>query len=140
VRVSGVLETVLYCGALDAAERFYAGVLGLERIGAEPGRHLFLRCGSSVLLLFRPDVTARVQTWVGEAPIPLHGAVGAGHVAFRVEESELDAWRVRLAAAGFPIESEVRWPGGAVSLYVRDPAGNSVEVAPASLWGLPERG
>jgi len=38
---------------------------------------------------------------------------------------------------GVPIESEVRWPRGGRSLYVRDPAGNSVEIASPALWGFP---
>jgi hypothetical protein len=32
------------------------------------------------------------------------------------------------------IESEVSWPGGGRSLYVRDPAGNSLEFASADIW------
>jgi len=33
-----------------------------------------------------------------------------------------------------PIESELSWPQGGQSLYVRDPAGNSVELATRSTW------
>jgi catechol 2,3-dioxygenase-like lactoylglutathione lyase family enzyme len=55
-------------------------------------------------------------------------------VAFAVPEAELDAWRARLARHGVPVESEVRWPRGGRSLYVRDPAGNSVELAGESIW------
>ena len=33
------------------------------------------------------------------------------------------------------VEMEVEWPEGGRSLYVRDPAGNSVELAPPTLWG-----
>jgi catechol 2,3-dioxygenase-like lactoylglutathione lyase family enzyme len=38
--------------------------------------------------------------------------------------------------AGISIEAEIRWPRGGASVYVRDPAGNSVELAPARIWGI----
>jgi catechol 2,3-dioxygenase-like lactoylglutathione lyase family enzyme len=34
------------------------------------------------------------------------------------------------------IEAEVTWPNGGRSLYFRDPAGNSLEIASPSIWGL----
>jgi catechol 2,3-dioxygenase-like lactoylglutathione lyase family enzyme len=71
-------------------------------------------------------------------PVPPHGARGAGHVAFRVPAAALEAWRARLTAAGVAIEAEIAWPRGGRSLYVRDPAGNSVELGTAAIWGLPE--
>lgn len=134
--IQGVLETCLYVPDLDAAEPFYADLLGLELIAHAPGRHLFFRCGEGVLLLFNPEHTRAEQTTVGGALIPLHGAEGAGHVAFRVNESALPAWRERLQQAGVAIESEVIWPGGGHSLYLRDPAGNSIELATPALWDL----
>ncbi len=42
----------------------------------------------------------------------------------------------RLEAAGVAIESEVTWPRGGRSLYIRDPAGNCVELASPKLWGF----
>jgi catechol 2,3-dioxygenase-like lactoylglutathione lyase family enzyme len=133
---TGVLETCLYAADLDAAERFYAGVLGLAVISREPGRHVFFRCGSGVFLVFNPVHTGTEQTAVGGAEIPLHGAQGAGHVAFRIDAHTLPAWRARLQQAGVAIESEVRWPGGGESLYFRDPGGNSIELAAPEIWGL----
>lgn len=43
--IEGILETSLYVDDLDAAEHFYAELLGLEVIISQPGRHVFLRCG-----------------------------------------------------------------------------------------------
>ena len=40
----------------------------------------------------------------------------------------------RLQAAGVEIDTSFDWPNGARSLYVRDPAGNSVEFAEPWLW------
>jgi catechol 2,3-dioxygenase-like lactoylglutathione lyase family enzyme len=57
-------------------------------------------------------------------------------MAFAVADVHLPAWRAHLAANGISIESEVTWPRGAQSLYVRDPAGNSVELASPRLWRI----
>src|SRR5262245_37822749 len=134
----GILETALYAQDLQAAERFYTAVLGLDVIARGPGRHVFFRCGAGVLLVFNPDRTETEETLVAGAPVPLHGARGPGHMAFAIREAEVEAWRARLEAAGVAIESEIRWPGGGHSLYLRDPAGNSVELATPRLWGLSE--
>ena len=136
--ITGVLETSLYAEDLAAAERFYGGVLGLERIAFVEGRHLFFRCGAGVVLIFDPRSTANQPTTVNGASVPLHGARGAGHIAFAVTDADLPAWRTHLEARGIAIESDVRWPRGGRSLYVRDPAGNSVEIASPALWGFTE--
>jgi len=136
VPIDGVLETCLYADELEAAERFYAGVLGLPVLSREAGRHAFFRCGSAMLLVFDPSRTATAPGEVGGTPVPAHGTHGAGHVCFRVAAEELADWRDRLTRAGVAIEAEIAWPRGGTSLYVRDPAGNSVELAPASIWSI----
>ncbi len=132
----GVLETSLYCPDLEAAEAFYGEVLGLECLGRRERRHVFFRSGDGVLLLFDPEHTARVSTEVAGVPIPLHGSRGAGHVAFRIAPGELASWREHLVREGVPIEAEVQWPGGGRSVYFRDPAGNSLELATPEVWGF----
>ncbi|HEX5438948.1 MAG TPA: VOC family protein [Gemmatimonadaceae bacterium] len=133
---AGVLETCLYANDLDAAERFYGTLLGLHTFAREAGRHVFFRCGASMLLVFNGERTRSAAGQVAGVAVPPHGASGPGHVAFRVSENEIAAWRTRLEHAGIAIEAEVTWPRGGHSLYVRDPAGNSVELAPARIWGL----
>lgn len=128
-----MLETSLYADDLDAAERFYAGVLGLEVIGRVAGRHVFFRCGDAVLLVFDP-----ASTGAPGGQLPTHGARGAGHAAFAASTDELERWRAHLAARGVEVEHEAQWPGGSRSFYVRDPAGNSIEFAEPSLWGMDE--
>lgn len=131
-----VLETALYAADLDAAEGFYGGLLGLERAARSGGRHVFYRLDAAMLLIFNPAATAAPSAPEG-LPVPPHGAAGPGHVAFAATAAELDAWRARLEAAGVAIEADFRWPGeGARSIYVRDPAGNSVEFAEPRLWGF----
>ena len=131
-----ILETALYAADLDAAEAFYGGLLGLERAARLDGRHVFFRCGAGMLLVFDPEATRRPAA-PGALPVPVHGATGAGHVAFAATAAELDALARRLPAAGVAIEADFRWPGsGARSIYLRDPAGNSVEFAEPRLWGF----
>jgi catechol 2,3-dioxygenase-like lactoylglutathione lyase family enzyme len=87
-----------------------------------------------MFLVFNPSATAhgmRVNT--GDLRLQ-HGATGPGHVAFRVQPSTLADWRAKLATAGVAIEAEVTWPGGGRSIYLRDPAGNSVELATPDVW------
>jgi catechol 2,3-dioxygenase-like lactoylglutathione lyase family enzyme len=133
---TAILETALYAADLDAAERFYGGLLGLPRVTRAGNRHVFFRLGGAMLLVFNPAETARPPA-ADALPVPPHGGQGPGHVAFAASDAEIDRWRDRLAAAGVAVEADFRWPGtGARSLYVRDPAGNSVEFAEPRLWGF----
>ena len=129
------LETALYAADLDAAEAFYGELLGLPKAIRAGGRHVFFRLDGAMLLIFNPAETGHPPA-EGALPVPPHGARGAGHVAFAATAAELDALRPRLEAAGVAIEADFTWPNGARSLYVRDPAGNSVEFAEPRLWGL----
>lgn len=132
--VLGTLESALYAGDLGKAEGFYAGVLGLPVVRRQEGRHVFFRVGASILLLFNPDATEKQPLPDAEQPVPGHGARGPGHYCFSVGAATLDAWRAHLSAAGIAIEADFRWPNGARSIYVRDPAGNSIEFAEPALW------
>lgn len=134
--IDRVLEACLYAVDLAAAERFYVDVLGLERYSAAPGRHVFFKCGQGMFLVFNPERTSAEASSVGGALVPTHGAIGPGHVAFAIPDAEIPAWRDRLVAAGVAIESEVSWPRGGRSIYIRDPAGNCVELASPRLWGF----
>ena len=67
-----MLETVLYVDDLDAAERFYGEVLGLELDSRQAGVFVFFRCGAGMLLLFEPGAAASGRR------VPAHGAKGAG--------------------------------------------------------------
>jgi catechol 2,3-dioxygenase-like lactoylglutathione lyase family enzyme len=130
-----VLETSLYVADLDRAVAFYENVLGLRQITDgyfEGGRGAALQVGSgpSVLLLFRADITRL------EGILPAHGTTGAGHIAFRIERRECDSWRQRLREHGVVIEKEFAFGNQSPSIYFRDPDGNSLELAVASIWAL----
>jgi len=135
MKVRGILETVLYAEDLGAVRPFYETILGLPCFQAFEDRQLFFTCGDQVLLIFNPAKTSAKRPPAAGVP-PAHGSHGAGHVCFRAEAAELERWRKHLEDAGIAIEADFEWPGGGRSLYVRDPARNSVEFAEPRIWKL----
>ena len=126
-----VLETCLYAENLAETAAFYADVFGLEAFTRVDERHVFFRCGNAVLLLFNPSQTSQPA-----GPVPAHGAIGPGHVAFAMAPQSVDAWREHLRGHNVAVEAEIAWPSGGKSLYLRDPAGNSVELTTPKTWGF----
>ena len=135
MKPGSVLETVLYATDIEAADRFYGKLLGLDVYWKSAGQTVMYKCGSQMLLIFNPDVTGH-QKLDADPPVPAHGAKGPGHVCFGASRQEIDRWREHLQANGVDIESEFEWPQGGYSLYFRDPAGNSVEFAEPRIWGF----
>ena len=125
MKAKRIFETVLYAKDLKEVEKFYQDVLGLEVL-----QRGVLRCGEGVLLIFNPEYARKSGRGV-----PSHGSEGPGHIAFAMREEELESWRSHLKECGIEIEDEVEWDEGGQSIYIRDPAGNSVELAPPTLWG-----
>ncbi len=128
-----VLETCLYVDDLARAEVFYRDILGLEVESRQEGRHVFFHCGRQMLLLFNP-----LASRDSSDHFPGHGAFGPGHVAFSIRQAEIPAWIDHLERHAVAVEKIVDWPGGGQSLYFRDPAGNSLELATAKIWNLPD--
>lgn len=134
--LSATLESALYTRDLEAAETFYHGILGLPVVARVMGRHVFFAVGPSMLLLFNPEATAIPTPPNSTLPVPVHGAKGAGHYCFAVLQAEMEALRTHLQDCNVAIEADFTWPNGARSIYVRDPAGNSIEFAEPRLWAL----
>jgi len=135
MRVSEVLESALYVDDLEASQRFYTELLGLFFFSKVEGRHIFLRCGNRMVLLFKAKATE--VSAGGSMDAPVHGAHGAGHLAFAVRAKEIDLWKSYLTENGVEIEREIQF-GKSRSIYFRDPSGNSLEIASPLLWGIPE--
>ncbi len=123
------LETCLYAPDLDAAEAFYRDVLGLPLHSKVAGRHLFFRLEGSMLLIFNPEASAR------PADVPSHAGTPGGHACLAIAREETGAWEGRLRSHGLAV-TRYRWGECGESLYFNDPAGNVLELAPASIWGL----
>ncbi|PLP59442.1 glyoxalase/bleomycin resistance/extradiol dioxygenase family protein [Mesorhizobium loti] len=133
---AAILESALYVTDLEAAEAFYADIIGLERIGKVEGRHVFFRCGQGVLLLFNAEATKHPPAPDARLPVPPHGVTGQGHLCFSASAEELERWKAYLGAHGIAIEAEFEWPQGGRSIYLRDPSGNSLEFAEPKIWKL----
>lgn len=133
--VSRIVETAVYVSDLARSRAFYCDVLGAEVLLDTP-RLLALSIGDeSVLLLFQRGATSEPLPTPGGI-VPPHGAMGVQHFAFAIDADAVDAWRKHLASSGVPIESEVSWPRGGRSLYLRDPDDHSVELITPGLWAI----
>lgn len=133
--VSEVLESALYVSDLQAAEKFYTEILGLTFYSKLEGRHVFLRCGDRMVLIFNPEATT--VSAGGPRDAPTHGAKGEGHLAFAAKDREIDRWKQHLIENGVEIEKEIHTSGGR-SIYFRDPSQNCLEIASPRIWGIPE--
>src|SRR5690625_2291923 len=134
MNISEIIETCLYAENLDEVRDFYTLLPGLILVAEEERRQLFCSCGAKMLLIFNPAHTSTEQTDVDRQIAPLHGSRGAAHIAFSIKKEDQRKWREFFNETHIPIESEVTWPNGIVSLYFRDPAGNSLEVVSPDLW------
>jgi catechol 2,3-dioxygenase len=105
---------------LDSAERFYAGLLGLDVTARNYPGALFLSAGG-----YHHHVG--LNTWRGEgAPPPPSGALGLRAFELRLPDAEALAATVeRLTDGGVELETV---DGAAVA---RDPAGNAMRLAAA---------
>jgi len=132
--IEAVLESSLYVSDLASSVAFYRDVLGLSLMSEfDDERGAAFAVGPSVLLLFRADETRKQRT------IPSHGSDGRGHVAFRVRPEQLPAWRENLKSRDVRIEMEHSFESKPPSIFFRDPDGNLLELAVASIWPWPAK-
>lgn len=133
LRPTHIAETSLYVEDLDRAAAFFIGLFGLEVLRRDD-RFCALRIAEEqVLLLFRRGTSLR-HTLLSGGSVPPHDGTGQLHVCFGVPSDEIAPWEARLKERGIPLESRVDWPGGAISLYFRDPDNHAIELATPGLW------
>jgi catechol 2,3-dioxygenase-like lactoylglutathione lyase family enzyme len=123
-----IKETCIYCRDLEAAKKFYHEVLGLTLINYAPDKHVFLKVGDSVLLIFNPEDSKN------KTSPPPHFADGHQHFAFEVSQDEYDHFKSLIKEKGIPIIDQLIWKNGGESFYFNDPAGNVLEIVPEGIW------
>ncbi|MDQ3991706.1 MAG: VOC family protein [Actinomycetota bacterium] len=111
-------ELVLEVEDLDAAECFYAGVLGLPVVERwQQRKAVWVMAGQRT----------RIGLWCPQ--VGLAGGRGGVHVHFamHLEEADYDGAVARLREKGQEVE-EISFQGAGRSAYVTDPDGNVVEL------------
>lgn len=133
-RPTHIAETVLYVDDLDRSVRFYTGLFKCPTLRRDE-RFCALRIAAGqVLLLFVRGASRTPVRVNGNDLVPAHDGSGPGHVCFGIHATDLASWEDLLRQQGIPIESTIRWPGSATSLYVRDPDHHALELATPGLW------
>lgn len=134
-KVNGILETAIHAADPQRTANFYRGVFDFDTL-LESDRLIALDvAGRNVLLIFKAGATTEPFDTPG-GTIPGHRGVGAGHFAFSIASDDLLKWRERLESTGVAVESTVKWPGGAESLYFRDPDNHLVELITPGFWRI----
>lgn len=123
-----IKETCLYIDDLDLAERFYHQILEMPLISKEDQRHVFFRCGDSVLLCFLPEITKH------DSNLPPHFAYGKQHIAFEVEHKDYLEIKKKLSDKGITITHQQEWKKDISSFYFEDPFGHVLEIVPTGMW------
>ena len=159
MKTKGINHLALVCRDMAETVGFYTEALGMPLVKTvalpDGGQHFFFDCGGGSLLAFFwwPDAPAAAPgiASVRSFPAEPKSAVGSmNHVAFHLDEDELEASIARLQAAGVTVSVPVvvnhddspmgvareRHDGVWVrSVYFRDPNGIMLEFA-ATLRGF----
>lgn len=127
LRVSHIEHVVLLVRGIDRAIAFYERVLGCDVEARLPHLAMAELCaGSSHITLV--DVSAAEGAWA--AP-PVPGGRNVDHIALAVDASSESELRAHLAGHDVAVvEERVEERNGAraLSLYVRDPDGTTIEL------------
>jgi catechol 2,3-dioxygenase-like lactoylglutathione lyase family enzyme len=132
-----IVETCIYSSDLEKMKRFYINILGLEFVSEEKDRHVFLKAGENMLLIFNPIKTLDNINNEGDSKLPVHGAFAPPsiiHFALEIEKKNYNSAKYTLNEKYVKIEKEVVWEKGTNSVYFRDPAGNLVEIITQGSW------
>jgi glyoxylase I family protein len=122
----GLDHLLLHVRGMDAAERFYCGVLGCSVKSRMPQWGM-LELSAGVTLVDTADANG---AWALEGASPGHNL---DHFAIATGSWDETATRDWLASHGVAIEEE-RAEEDSLSLYVRDPSGNLVELIRKANW------
>jgi catechol 2,3-dioxygenase-like lactoylglutathione lyase family enzyme len=133
LKTVGIAESALYVDDLDRAAKFYTSLLSLRVLHRDDRLCALEVAPEQVLLLFHRGASTQPTKMVFGV-IPAHDGAGPLHVCFGIRQEDLPEWERKIQQLGAGIESRVQWPGGATSLYFRDPDNHAVELATPGLW------
>ena len=132
-QIRGIDHVVLRCNNVEEMLSFYCGVLGCtiakrnERLGL-----IHLNAGTTMVDLVSTD--GEIGRAGGSAAGPQ--ARNMDHFCLRIEPFDIEYLTAHLKAHGFePAELRTRFgaEGDGLSFYLRDPAGNRVELKGAAV-------
>lgn len=115
----GLRHVALFVEDLEACERFYVGLLGMEVEWRPDPDNVYLTSGNDNLAIHRFPAGVGPQ-----------GPQSLDHIGFILAAAEdVDAWYEYLAAAEVPMKTVPRTHrDGARSFYCYDPAGTTVQM------------
>ncbi len=153
MRTNGINHLALVCRDMAETVEFYSQKLGMPLVKTvalpDGGQHFFFDCGGGTLLAFfwwadAPAAAPGIAS-VADFPAKPKSAVGSmNHVAFHMDDDELEASIAKLKAAGVTVSAPVvvnhddspmgvareRHEGVWIrSVYFRDPNGVMLEFA-----------
>jgi len=134
MKFTKIVETCIYSSELKEMKDFYMNKLGLDFVSEENGRHVFLKAGKSMLLIFNPESTLNDSISI----FPIHGAItppSIVHFALEINTADYEKWKDLLSKKQIDIEKELKI-GNSRSIYFRDPSGNVVELITENAWPI----
>ncbi len=134
MKFTKIVETCIYSSELKEMKDFYMNKLGLDFVSEEKGRHVFLKAGKSMLLIFNPESTLNDSISI----FPIHGAItppSIVHFALEINTADYEKWKDLLSKKQINIEKELKI-GNSRSVYFRDPSGNVVELITENAWPI----
>jgi catechol-2,3-dioxygenase len=134
MKFNKIVETCIYTSNLEEMKNFYITYLGLDLVSEEKGRHVFLKAGKSMLLIFNPENTLNNSNSI----FPIHGAITPPsilHFVFEIKKEDYENWKNLLQMKKISIDKELEMRNSK-SIYFHDPSGNIVELITDNFWPI----
>ena len=131
--LQGMLEFGLYVKDVPRAADFYHLLFGFRVLISKERMAALDVEGKQILLLFKHGASSEPMNMPGGV-LPPHGGEGTSHVAFTIQEGDVEPWERWLRERDVEVESKVEWEKGGRSLYFRDPDGHLLELVTPGVW------
>ena len=131
--LQGMLEFGLYVKDVSRAADFYHLLFGFPVLISKERMAALDVEGKQILLLFKHGASSEPMDMPGGV-LPAHDGEGTSHVAFAIQQSDVEPWERWLREQDVEVESKVEWEEGGRSLYFRDPDGHLLELVTPGVW------